>query len=73
LFSESAARALVSVLPGREAEFAALAAEHGVPAAVLGTVSGAGDGAALTITDVLSITLSDLRAAWTAPLPALFD
>jgi phosphoribosylformylglycinamidine synthase len=73
LFSESAARALVSVVPGREAEFAALAAEHGVPATVLGTVSGAGDGAALTITDVFSVTISDLRQAWEAPLPALFD
>jgi phosphoribosylformylglycinamidine synthase len=73
LFSESAARALVSVIPGREAEFAALAAEHGVPVAVLGTVSGTGDGAALTITDVFSVTLSDLRQAWEAPLPALFD
>jgi phosphoribosylformylglycinamidine synthase len=73
LFSESAARALVSVIPGREAEFAALAAEHGVPVAVLGTVSGTGDGAALTITDVFSVTLSDLCQAWEAPLPALFD
>jgi phosphoribosylformylglycinamidine synthase II len=40
LFSESASRALVSVWPGREREFEALAEEHGVPAARVGITGG---------------------------------
>lgn len=68
LFSESAARAVVSVTPGREDEFASLCRSHGLPATVLGTVGGS----SLTVSDVFSVTLSDLRAAWEAPLPALF-
>src|SRR5262249_45761190 len=73
LFSESAARALVSLAPGREDEFAALCAEHGVPATVLGTVGGS----SLTVTadgDAgFTAPVSDLRQAWTGVLPALFD
>jgi phosphoribosylformylglycinamidine synthase len=68
LFSESAARAMVSVVPGKEAAFTALAAEHGVTATVLGTVGGD----SLTVTGSFSVTLSDLRSTWEAPLPALF-
>ncbi|MCL2583784.1 MAG: phosphoribosylformylglycinamidine synthase subunit PurL [Streptosporangiales bacterium] len=68
LFSESAARAVVSVVPGREEEFASLCTAHGLPAAVLGTVTGD----SLAVRDVFSVTLSDLRSAWEAPLPALF-
>jgi phosphoribosylformylglycinamidine synthase II len=68
LFSESAARAMVSVVPGKEAAFTALAVEHGVTATVLGTVGGD----SLTVTGSFSVTLSDLRSTWEAPLPALF-
>jgi phosphoribosylformylglycinamidine synthase len=73
LFSESAARALVSLAPGREDEFAALCAGHGVPATMLGTVGGS----SLTVTagrDAgFAAPLKDLRQAWTGVLPALFD
>ena len=69
LFSESAARAVVSVTPGRESEFADLCAAHGAPAHILGTAGGG----SLTVADVFSVTLSDLRRVWEAPLPALFD
>jgi phosphoribosylformylglycinamidine synthase II len=68
LFSESAARAVVSVTPGREAEFAALARSHGVPAQTLGTAGGD----ALVIEDSFQIPLETLRATWSSPLPALF-
>src|SRR6185312_782995 len=40
LFSESAARAVVAVRPGRSEALAALAAEHGVPVTDLGVVRG---------------------------------
>jgi phosphoribosylformylglycinamidine synthase len=68
LFSESAARALVSVVPGREREFAALASEHGVPAAVLGVTAGD----TLTVEGAFEVPLTELRQVWTATLPALF-
>jgi phosphoribosylformylglycinamidine synthase len=68
LFSESAARALVSVVPGREQEFAALADEHGVPATVLGATTGD----SLTVEGVFQVPLTELRQVWTETLPAIF-
>jgi phosphoribosylformylglycinamidine synthase len=68
LFSESAGRALVSVVPGREKEFAALCLEHGVPATVLGIT----DGDTLTIVGTFQVPLPELRQVWTATLPAIF-
>ena len=68
LFSESAARALISVAPGREAEFAALAESHGVPARTLGSTGGD----ACVVDGLFEIPLDELRSAWTTPLPALF-
>jgi phosphoribosylformylglycinamidine synthase subunit PurL len=69
LFSESAARAVVVVRPGAEAAFAALAAEHGVPAQVIGTVGGD----SLQVAGCFGIPLDELAAAHTGPLPALLD
>jgi phosphoribosylformylglycinamidine synthase len=68
LFSESSARALVSVAPGREAEFAVLARQHGVPATVLGTAGGG----TLTVTGAFEVPLAELERAWTGTLPAIF-
>ena len=68
LFGESAARAVVAVAPGREAAFAALAAGHGVPAEVLGTVGGG----SLRVAGCFEIPLDELAAAHAGPLPALF-
>jgi phosphoribosylformylglycinamidine synthase len=68
LFSESSARAVISVTPGREADFAALGAEHGVPATVLGTTAGD----TLTIEGTFQIPVTELRQVWTATLPAIF-
>src|ERR1019366_5988430 len=59
LFSESAARALTAVTPGAEAEFAALCAEHGVPAEEIGTTGGL----ALEVTGSFAIALNELAAA----------
>jgi phosphoribosylformylglycinamidine (FGAM) synthase-like enzyme len=69
LFSESAGRAVVSVAPGREDEFAALCATHDVPATVLGVTGGD----ALAIDGAFTVPLAELERVWTATLPALFD
>jgi phosphoribosylformylglycinamidine synthase len=66
LFSESAARAVVTT-SDPDAVLAA-AQEAGVPATVLGTTGGD----ALVVGDLLELRLAELRAAWTATLPALF-
>lgn len=68
LFSESPARAVISVTPNREGEFATLCAQHEVPIVPLGHVGGN----ALQIDAAFEIPLADLRQAWEAPLPALF-
>ena len=68
LFSESAARLVVAVLPGSEAEFAALCTAHGVPATPLGTVGGA----SLEVEGSFAVPLDELAAAHQGVLPALF-
>jgi phosphoribosylformylglycinamidine synthase len=68
LFSESAARAVVAVRPGREQEFARLCERHGAPAAVLGETGGG----SLEVTGSFAIGLDELAAAHRATLPALF-
>ena len=68
LFSESAARAVVSVTPGREDEFAALCAAHGVPATILGETGGD----SLAVEGSFEVPLTELRRVWEGTLPALF-
>jgi phosphoribosylformylglycinamidine synthase len=70
LFSESTARALVTVADADLDRLTALAAEHGVPCLVLGEVT---DQSSLTVVDVLTVPLAELRTASDATLPALFD
>jgi phosphoribosylformylglycinamidine synthase subunit PurL len=68
LFSESPARAVVSVGPGREREFEALCAENGIPATVLGETGGD----TLTVEATFEVPLDELRQTWEGTLPALF-
>ncbi|MEY9214165.1 phosphoribosylformylglycinamidine synthase subunit PurL [Thermobifida halotolerans] len=71
LFSESAARAVVSVRPENEAAFTELCAEHGVPVARIGSVGGT----ALAMAHRggrISIELTELRATYESTLPAVF-
>jgi phosphoribosylformylglycinamidine synthase subunit PurL len=68
LFSESAARAVVAVRPGAGEAFAALAAEHAVPARGLGVVRGD----SLVVTGSFDIPVDELAAAHRGTLPALF-
>nr|WP_240769794.1 phosphoribosylformylglycinamidine synthase subunit PurL [Nocardioides sp.] len=66
LFTESAARAIVTVPDYELDELAALCARHGVPMAEIGTTGGT----ALEVDGQFSVPLDELRAAWTATLPA---
>ena len=70
LFSESAGRAIVTVRPGQEEAFAALAAERGVPCLLLGTVRP--QNSVLAVEGLFEISLEELREAHTGTLPALF-
>jgi phosphoribosylformylglycinamidine synthase II len=68
LFSESAARAVISVTPGREAEFAALCAANEIPVTILGTTGGQ----TLAVEGTFEVSLNELRRVWGGTLPALF-
>jgi phosphoribosylformylglycinamidine synthase len=68
LFSESAARALVSVPQERAAEFTALALSQDVPFRHIGRVAGE----SLKITGVLEVRLDELSQVWRGALPAIF-
>jgi phosphoribosylformylglycinamidine synthase subunit PurL len=66
LFSESAARALVTVRPDDLGALEELAGSLGVPLTRLGETGGD----ALTVDGVLSIPIAELRETWSATLPA---
>jgi phosphoribosylformylglycinamidine synthase subunit PurL len=72
LFSESAARAIVAVQPGSERAFEARCATADVPLSRIGETTARGAGAALIVDGEFSIPLAELRAAWSATLPAVF-
>jgi phosphoribosylformylglycinamidine synthase len=67
LFSESSARALVVVAEDRHDELVALAEEHGVDLASIGLTGGD----ALEVAGEFAVPLTELRADWTATLPAV--
>jgi phosphoribosylformylglycinamidine synthase len=66
LLAESVARAVVTTAD--PAAVRAAAEATGVPVTELGTTGGD----ALVLTDLFELSLDELRAAWTATLPALF-
>ena len=66
LFSESAARVLVTVAPDDEERLFELAADHGVPITSLGQTRGD----QLSVKGLFDVPLDELRTAWTATLPA---
>jgi phosphoribosylformylglycinamidine synthase len=70
LFSESTGRALVTTTDPKAVKDTARWA--GVPVTELGTTGGSGPGAAIALDGLLELPLAELRAAWTATLPALF-
>jgi phosphoribosylformylglycinamidine synthase subunit PurL len=69
LFSESTARAVVTVAEDLVPRLVDLCAQHGAPLARLGEVGGA----ALAVVGHFAVPLDELRAAHEATLPALFD
>jgi phosphoribosylformylglycinamidine synthase subunit PurL len=68
LFSESVARVVVAARPGQEAAFRELAAEHQVPAAVIGRTGGDH----MVIEGGFEIPLGELAAAREGTLPRVF-
>ncbi|MEO7352094.1 MAG: phosphoribosylformylglycinamidine synthase subunit PurL, partial [Marmoricola sp.] len=66
LFSESAARVVVTVDPQDEERLFELAAEHGVPVTSLGETRGT----TLDVKGVFDVPVEELRAAWTMTIPA---
>jgi phosphoribosylformylglycinamidine synthase len=68
LFSESAARAVVTVEAGTLESFLTMAASLGVPAGEIGRTGGS----SLVVTDRFDIPLDELSAAWRGTLPAAF-
>ena len=70
LFSESTARALVAVDRAGEERFVAAATAHGVPCTRLGVTTAGGADARLTVEGQFGIPLPELRAAWSATIPA---
>jgi phosphoribosylformylglycinamidine synthase len=66
LFAESAARAVVTVPEADAGRLSDLAAHHGVPLVRLGRTGGDD----LVIEGQFSVSLDELRAAWSATLPA---
>lgn len=67
LFSESAARALVSLAGSEVTRFEQLCAEHGVPTTRLGEVTGIDE---LEFVGQFTLPLSEAKRLWQAPLPA---
>ena len=68
LFSESAARLVVSVAPGGEESFAELCQRQAVPATVLGQTGGD----SLAVTGQFAVPLAELAGIHQRVLPALF-
>ncbi len=68
LFSESAARAVVSLPPERVGDLEALAAAHGVPLTRLGVVSGS----TLDVAGLFDIGLEELHAVSTSAFSSIF-
>jgi phosphoribosylformylglycinamidine synthase subunit PurL len=68
LFSESAARAVVSVIPGHERQLADLCTANDVPVTVLGVTGGD----TLAVDGIFEVPLNELRRVWEDTLPALF-
>jgi phosphoribosylformylglycinamidine synthase II len=72
LFSESAGRAIVAVPRSEELRFTDMCEARGLPWARIGVVDTDEPEAVLDVQDVLTVALTELRAAFEGKLPALF-
>jgi phosphoribosylformylglycinamidine synthase subunit PurL len=73
LFSESAGRAIVAVDLAAQGRFEELCTAKGLPHARIGTVNEAGPAATLDVSGQFTVSLAELRAAWTATIPVAMD
>ena len=74
LFSESGARAIVIVPRSEELRFTEMCAARGFACRRAGVVLGEeSEGAALEVQGQFTLPLAELRAAWSATLPAVLD
>ncbi len=69
LFSESAGRAIVAVPRSEEVRFTDMCRARGFPHARIGVTDGLGPDAVIDVQDQFSVSLGELRAAWSATLP----
>jgi phosphoribosylformylglycinamidine synthase len=69
LFSESSARAVVSVPRSEEVRFTDMCTARGFPHARIGVTDGTGTDAVLDVQDQFAVRLTDLREAWAGTLP----
>ena len=72
LFGESASRAIVSVSQADRTAFLQLAAEHGVPAVVIGTSGGPRIRVAIAGKPVLDAALDEAESVWSGTLAGYF-
>ncbi len=70
LFSESTARAIVAVPRSEEVRFTDMCSARGFAHARIGVTDGSGADAVLDVQGQFSLPLAELRAAWSATLPA---
>jgi len=73
LFSESTARAIVSVPVDRRPELEARCDAQALPRTRIGVVREAGPDAVLEVSGQFTVPLAELRSAWTATIPAAMD
>ena len=66
LFSETPARAIVSLCGNGYREFKALCQEHGVPTARIGEVIDHGE---IEVNGLFSLPLGEIERAWRKPIP----
>jgi phosphoribosylformylglycinamidine synthase subunit PurL len=72
LFSESAGRAIVAVPRSEEVRFTDMCTARRFPHARIGVTDGTGKDATLEVQGQFEVPLGELRAAWSATLPAAF-
>ena len=72
LFGESASRVVVSVSQAERTAFLQLAAEHGVPALVVGTTGGSRITVAIAGAPVLDVALDEAESVWSGSLAGYF-
>jgi phosphoribosylformylglycinamidine synthase subunit PurL len=70
LFSESAGRAVVAVPRSEEVRFTDMCGARGFPHLRIGVTDGSGPDAVLDVQGRFSVTLAEVRTAWSSTLPA---